>query len=101
MSGPGRHPPISGLREIGSLSAQVGQGRLAMAPPAQEAGVAPQRESSNTLGLMVRRAIAGAACVHLAAIAGAACVHLATMCAPSRTMAASSDSWPSFETPSP
>jgi len=30
----GRRPPISGLPEIGSLSAQVGQGRLAMARPA-------------------------------------------------------------------
>ena len=49
MSGPGRRPPISGLPEIGSLGAQVGQGRLAMAPPAQEAGVAPQDDGYDRL----------------------------------------------------
>src|SRR5436190_16852464 len=48
MIGPGRRPSISGLPELGSLSAQVGQGRLAMAPPAQKAGVAPQSDGERT-----------------------------------------------------
>src|SRR5262247_1256598 len=43
----GRRPPISGLPEIGSLCAQVGQGRLAMARPAEEAGLAPQGDGES------------------------------------------------------
>ena len=39
---PGRRPLISGLPEIRIKGAQVGQGRLAMARPAEEAGRAPQ-----------------------------------------------------------
>src|SRR5882762_7871166 len=47
----GRRPPISGLPEIGSLSAQVGQGRLAMARPAVRAGRAPQGDGD--VGVLV------------------------------------------------
>src|SRR5436190_20447698 len=53
MIGPGRRPSISGLPELGSLSAQVGQGRLAMAPPAQEAGVAPQGDGERMSSVVI------------------------------------------------
>jgi len=43
----GRRPPISGLPEIGSLSAQVGQGATCGGSPgAEEAGRAPQGDGT-------------------------------------------------------